>query len=294
MKIWDRKNKEYIDEKETMQKGSEFLYNTVLGRIFLKTIFVSGWFSNIISIYQKSSLSKSKIVKFIKDYNIEMDKYNPVKTYNSFRDFFVRKREVLKYISDESMNNENLIAIADSKLSVYQIDENCYLKIKNSIYSVEELIQDKELSEKYKNGLCLVFRLSLHDYHRYQFLDNGEYLDKKEIRGELHTVRSISEKHKVFSRNTRIINILNTENFGEVIQVEVGAMMVGKIENHDVSNFSKLQEKGFFDFGGSTIVLLFGENKIEVDKDILDKNTNEGIEVKVEIGMKIGKSKRLN
>ena len=50
---------------------------------------------------------------------------------------------------------------------------------------------------------------------------------------------------------------METENFGTVTQIEVGAMLVGKIKNHhSEGEFLKGEEKGMFLYGGSTIVLL--------------------------------------
>lgn len=290
MKIWDRKNNTYIFEEETAQKGAEFLYNTLLGRIFLKLIFVSRWFSKCQAIYQSSSLSKRKIKPFIQKYNINMKMYDSVENYNSFRDFFTRKRNVKKYVNIEAFEKNNLVAIADSKLQVIHLNEQSILKIKNSMYDLNDLVQDEELSKKYKNGICLIYRLSLHDYHRYHFVDDGRLKSSKYIKGKLHTVRPISEKYNVYSKNSRNVSVLQTENLGEVIQIEVGAMLVGKIVNHECDSFSKLQEKGFFDFGGSTIVQIFSKDSVEIDDDIIEKS-KANTEVKVEIGMKIGKIK---
>ncbi|MBQ8300253.1 MAG: phosphatidylserine decarboxylase [Clostridia bacterium] len=287
MKIWERKNNTYVVEEETAQKGAEFLYNTVVGRVFLKFIFASRWFSNSLAIYQRSKMSKRKIKSFIQKYNINMEMYDEPESYKSFRDFFIRKRNVENDIAKECMKKEKLLAIADSKLQVVFLDEKSVLKIKKSTYDLKDLLQDDKLSKKYKNGVCLIYRLSLHDYHRYHFLDNGELISSKYIKGKLHTVRPISEKYNVYSKNSRVVSVLQTENFGEVIQIEVGAMLVGKMVNHECKTFSKMQEKGFFDFGGSTIVQIFEKNSIKIDADILQKN-KEDTEVKVEIGMKIG------
>ena len=80
---------------------------------------------------------------------------------------------------------------------------------------------------------------------------------------------------------------MNTNNFGKVIQIEIGAMLVGKIVNNYNKEFKKLEEKGFFDYGGSTIVQLFKKNVIKIDEEIIENSKND-IETRVEIGMKIG------
>ncbi len=198
--FWDRKENIYINEEETAQKGAEFLYNTLLGRILLRLIFASRWFSKSQALYQSSKLSKRKIKPFIQKYNINMNLYDNIERYNSFRDFFLRKRNIKNEIDEGNLNKKNLLAIADSKLQVIFLDEQSILKIKNSTYDLNDLLQDDKLSEKYRDGTCLIYRLSLHDYHRYHFLDNGKLIYTKYIKGKLHTVRSISGKYNVYSK----------------------------------------------------------------------------------------------
>lgn len=281
MKIWDRKRNIFYEEKEYGKKKLDFLYNTFLGRILLKLIFSRVWFSKLQAIYQNSKISKRKILPFILKYNVDMSVYEN-QSYNSFSDFFKRKR----IIKNKTFENE-LIAIADSKLQAFSIQDNLELKIKQSIYSLNELIQDEQIVKKYKDGTCLIYRLSMDDYHRFMFLDDGDIINTKKIKGVLHTIRPISKRYNVFCQNSRQVTFLNTKNFGRVIQIEIGAMLVGKIVNYKKINFKRLEEKGYFDFGGSTIVQLFEKEKIKIDGDILAKS-KENIETKVEIGMKIG------
>ena len=129
------------------------------------------------------------------------------------------------------------------------------------------------------------------DYHRYCYIDNGTKTDNTFIAGELHTVNPIAlERYNIYKRNCREYTVLHTENFGDVVQIEVGAMMVGRIvNNHGEASFVRGEEKGRFEFGGSTIVMLFGRDSISVDHDILC-NSAEGIETVVKLGEKIGKA----
>ena len=117
-----------------------------------------------------------------------------------------------------------------------------------------------------------MYRLSVDDYHRYCHIDDGELVYDKVIKGKLHTVRPISSRYKVFKENQREYMILNTENLGEMIYMEVGAMQIGKINNHDLSEFKKGQEKGYFSYGASTIVIIVQNNKVKIDDDILKMN----------------------
>lgn len=281
--IYNRKTKEYIEEKESLLL--KILYGNIVGRIILKP-FTYKWFTNLGKCYMNSKLSRFKINKFINKNSINMDDYEEQK-YNNFDDFFTRKiRSNVRYMSDD---NNDLISPCDSKLSVYKINNDTILNIKNSFYTISELLDDEKLSNKYKDGYCLVFRLCVDDYHHYHYVDNGKVISRKLIKGKFHTVRPIAQKHiNVFSENTREWSLLKTENFGDVVQIEVGALMVGKICNLEKEKFKRGEEKGFFRFGGSTIVLLFENDKIRIDSDIL-KQSELGNEVIVKLYETIGR-----
>lgn len=281
--IYDRKKKKCIEEKESLVL--KILYGNMVGRIVLKP-FTYKWFTNLGECYMNSKFSKHKIKKFIKKNNINMDEYEE-KKYSSFDDFFTRK--IKSNVRNISMTNNDLISPCDSKLSVYKINHKTTLNIKNSYYTISELLCDNELSKKYEDGYCLIFRLCVDDYHHYHFIDNGKIGKKKLIKGKFHTVRPIAQKHvKVFSENTREWNLLKTDNFGDVIQIEVGALMVGKICNIEKNSFKRGEEKGYFRFGGSTIVLLFEKDKIIIDSDIVEQS-NLGNEVIVKLYEPIGR-----
>lgn len=281
--IYNRNTKKLIEEKEFKENLLHFLYKTTIGRILLKLFIARPWFSNLKAIYQKSSKSKKDILPFIKEYNIDISNYN-INSFKCFNDFFTRKRH---YITSTKSNE--LMAIADSKLSIYKIDENLRLPIKNSIYELNDIINDEKIANLYKKGYALVFRLAINDYHRYVFFDDGELISSKFIKGELHTIRPISSKYNVYARNSRVVNVINSKNFGLITQVEIGALLVGKIQNYNIKTFCRLEEKGYFEYGGSTIVMFFPPN-INIDEDILIQS-QLGYETQVFIGEKIGQRK---
>ena len=172
---------------------------------------------------------------------------------------------------------------------VYDITENATLHIKHSTYNLEQLLYDKGLAKQFINGKALVFRLDVSDYHRYLYFDEGKVIKTKKIDGILNTVKPIAFQNcKVFIENAREYQVLNTQNYGKVVYMEVGALNVGKVNNYKVSVFKRGMEKGYFSFGGSTIVLLFQEGMASIDKDILD-NSNLGRETIVKYGESIGK-----
>lgn len=289
--IFDRKTKIIYEEKIFGKKELNFLYKNKFGRYILKNLVIKKTFSKLSSFYYNSFLSRRKILSFINEYNIDLNTYIR-KNYKSFNDFFIRKMK-REYLIDKSLKNQ-LISPCDGKLTIYKINEKSKILVKNNSYTMEDICNDKYLAKDYKDGLALVFRLTVDDYHRYCYFDNGLSLKNKKIEGVLHTVGDISSKDfKIYELNSREYELLKTEHFGEVIYMEVGALLVGKINNNKISQFERAEEKGYFSFGGSTIVLFFKKDCINIDKDILE-NSYKGIETKVNILEKIGEKYKCN
>ncbi len=284
MKYCDRKTNKIIEQDN---KTIKFLYNTVIGRIILKPL-VMPIVSKINGKILNTRISTLAIPRFIKKNKINMTEYES-KKYKSFNDFFTRK--IKPENRPLSNNKELLTSIADSKLTVYDINNELLINVKNSIYSLEELLKEP-LSKKYEGGKVLVFRLGVDDYHHYNFPDDGQLIRTKAIKGKLHTVNPIAyDTVKVWKENQRVVSFLKTENLKEVIQIEVGALNVGTIHNYNQPKFKKGEEKGFFSFGGSTIILILKKNIIEIDKDI-EENSKKQIETRVLLNEIIGKIRK--
>ena len=266
----------------------QFLYTNKLGLFLLKSIVIKPWFSKFLCRKYYTKASVRKIPEFARKHDINIAdmtldlKVHPNGEFSSFNDFFSRRE-----LRDIQVENGVFPAISDSHLSLFTIRNNMELTIKGSKYRLEELVGDR-VDKSYEEGLCLVFRLSINDYHRYIFFDNGSLNNRKSIQGELHTVRDIAQKEKVFAKNKRVVNYLDTDNFSQAIQIEIGALLVGDIINHNINEFRQMQEKGYFSYCGSTIVVLLQKDKLNLDskyKEILDSDR----EIYVRMGERIGR-----
>lgn len=267
--------------------GVRFLYFNPFGRILLR-FFSSRFLSRIAGKFLDSSLSKPLIKRFIKKHHIDMSEYLP-ETYGSFNAFFTRR--INPDLRPFDVAPEAVCSPCDGAATVFSVTEEGTFCVKGFHYSAKKLLGDETLARKFYGGLALVLRLTVSDYHRYFYLDGGSAEKSKFIKGRLHTVRPAAlEKKKVFTENCREVTLLNTENFGCVAQVEVGAMFVGRIKNENKPGFSRGEEKGRFEYGGSTIVLLFEPDKVVLDREFFE-NTALKAETKVKCGEKIGSKK---
>ena len=281
----DRNSDENIINESS--KALNFLYGNFIGRLLLRLVITKP-ISNLSAIYMNSKFSKHKIKRFVNKNDINMFEYDDRK-YKSYNDFFTRK--VLSDKRPINTTKDVLISPCDSKVCAYVIEKDLTLRIKGSYYSIDTLV-DKDIVNEYIGGYALVFRLSTDNYHRYCYIDSGSKGKNYKIKGVYHTVQPISLKHYNFYKtNNREWTVLKTNNFGKVIQVEVGALCVGRIHNnHETYIYKKGEEKGYFEFGGSTIVLLLKKGTIKLDEDI-ERNSLEEIETNVKYGERIGKAK---
>lgn len=281
MKIYDRVTKTYEEIEQYGAGKLEFLYNNPFGRLFLR-LAVSSFVSGIYGKRNSSKRSAKKIPGFIKEQNIDMNDFED-REYVSFNDFFTRKIRPGKRPVD--MDDKALISPADSKLLVYKIDNDTKLFVKGRDYTAGEILGDEKEADAFKNGYALVFRLCVNDYHRYCYTDSGSVIKSRKIKGKLHTVSPVSKDHKIYKENSREVYILKTDNFGTVAYVAVGAMLVGKMVDGGAKVFEKGQEKGYFEPGGSTVIIFV--NNVSIDEDIMEQSIN-GIETKVRYGEGIG------
>lgn len=276
---------EMIVTNENQNKLLRVLYETTGGRMFLG-ILTAPLLSKIAGAFMDSFLSKPLIKPFIRRSGIDMSQFEE-RDFRSYNDFFTRKVKPEKRPLD--LEPKHLISPCDSKLTVYHIDRRSIFRIKGSHYRISDILHNKFMSDRFSGGLCLIFRLEVDDYHRYCYIDDGLKTENTFIKGELHTVNPVAlGRYNVYKRNSREYTLIHTDNFGDVVQVEVGAMMVGRICNHHgAASVKRGQEKGKFEFGGSTIVMLLEKGAAEIDHDIM-KNSSEGIETVVKYGEKIG------
>lgn len=276
----------FINLKRNRETATlRFFYRTKPGRILLRPMR-SRPISKLCGAYLNSRFSKPMIKRFVRKNNINLSEYLNT-DFKCFNDCFTR--EIDPKYRPFAMDPTALVSPCDGLLSAYRINEGSVFPIKQSNFSVDSLLDSHEDAIEYHDGICLVFRLCVNNYHRYCYFDNGVKGENYNIKGKLNTVRPIAlERYPVFVQNTREYTVMETENFGKVIQVEVGAVLVGKICNHHgASSFKRGEEKGLFQYGGSTVILLFKNGNANLPQSFFDL-TDQGKEIPVRMGQIIG------
>ncbi len=282
----------HLEEEKVFEKWfMDLFYGTRLGRLFARAILSTKTFSRIYGWLQNRPGSTWKILDFVNKYQIDINEIEkPLSYFKSFNEFFIRRLK--PGARPIEMAPDVLISPADGRLQVYKTEMERVLPVKGQGFGLEELLGGSRAVEPWVNGLCVKVRLAPFDYHRFCYVDYGHHGPAVHVGGRFHSVSPLALRQglRIFQGNDREYMVLKTNNFGQVLHLDIGAMAVGRIHQHfrDGTRFSKGQEKGYFEFGGSTIILLFQPGMVKMDADIIHYS-DQDIECLVKYGSRIGK-----
>ncbi|WP_413230633.1 phosphatidylserine decarboxylase [Halobacteriovorax sp. RT-2-2] len=283
-------------EKVYGDTAINFLYGNPLGKLISGAI-TSSIVSCMYGEIQNMNFTKNKVPKFVKDYQINMDDFLPTEgrskddPYGSFNEFFIRRfKEGKRPFLDEA---DSMSSFAEARYFGYEsINNQVKIPVKGKFLNSTELLQNSKWESVFEDGPLLLARLCPVDYHRFHYPLDGEVIDYYKIGGGYHSVNPLAlrKKNDIFSTNIREVTVMQTKEFGKIAYVEVGATMVGRIvQSSDLTTFKRGDEKGYFLFGGSTVIVIGEKGKWSPTSDILN-NTKNGIETYIHLADKVAQT----
>lgn len=290
IQYFDREKKTLEQEKVYGAGYIEWLYRPTWGKRVVQFFFIHRFVSWLYGLWQDSHLSRRKIEPFVKLFQIPMADY--VQTdYASFNDFFIREFRPLK--RPFCISPQAFPAFCEGRYVVFDhVVESQMFPVKGGFLSAAQLMGSYEKAKPFIGGGCIIARLCPVDYHRFHFPDAGFCDDSYRIPGVFHSVNPIALRQhpSIFVSNERHVSILTCKHFGQLAYIEVGALMVGKIIQTHLTNrsFGKGEQKGYFHFGGSTVIVLSEPGKLSFDPDLLHQ-TAKGRETLVKLGDQIAR-----
>lgn len=290
IKYWDRYKKKVLADQIYADWFVRWCYETKKGRFFLNLFFKRKSFNLLYGLYKNSKFSLKQIKTDIQEYKVDMEQFidTPFKSYS---DFFLRqfKPEARSFPRDKNIMG----SFAEGRILAFKsIKKDHLYPVKGKHLSSRVLLEDEALAKTFEDGPIIIARLCPIDYHHFHFPDNGKVLKRYRVGGVYHSVNLIALKNRgdVFENNEREITILETESFGKIAYIEVGAMCVGKIVQKDKNqvSFKKGERKGHFEFGASTVIILGEKDSWSPSQDILE-NSEKNIESFIKLGDEVAK-----
>ena len=292
IEYYDRRTGQLCRETVMGDAAIRWAYQTLSGRVFSPALFGASLLSRMLGWYFDSSLSRKKIARTISDLGIDESEFaRSPDAFCSFNDFFTRRlKDGARPFSADA---DCLLSPADGRVLVYDdLSGDTGVQVKGVEDTLDRLF-DRAMGD-FNDGKVAVVRLCPADYHRFHFPCDGTVIEQVAIKGKFHSVNPIAlaSRKRIFCLNKRSYTLMDTERFGRIAYMEVGAFGVAGIhQTFSGTQIRRMQEKGYFDFGGSTIVLVFAKDTIEFESD-LRKNSLEGVETLVKVGQTIARAVR--
>ena len=284
-------------EEEAVYGGFwvKLMYGTWIGRV-LSSAAAAPPVSRFYGWLQDRPASSRKVAPFVERFGIQMEDFLPEEgrsgesPYSTFNQFFTRR---VTATARPFAEGASFPAPCDARYFAYDVlDDTVTIPVKGSYFKASALLRDEQWQAHFEDGPGFIARLCPVDYHRFHFPDAGEVLASWKIPGALHSVNpwALAFRQDIFMINEREVTIMETERFGKLAFIEVGATCVGKIvQTYEGKQFARGDEKGMFLFGGSTVIVLGEKGRWHIDPQILD-NTAQGIETYLKMGRALGRA----
>ena len=291
IRYFHRMNNRIETERVYGEGAVRWLYGARSGRLVAAAVAAGSLVSTVYGMVQNSPWSRRKIAPFVERFGIDLDEFLPGeggtarRPYRSFNDFFIRKfKPGCRHFASAP---GDLPAFCEGRYHGYdRVREGDSVPVKGRYLRAGGLLAREEWGERFVDGPLLLARLCPTDYHRFHFPAEGRIIDHYRIDGLYHSVNPLALKKKgeIFCLNKREVSILETEDFGKLAYVEIGALCVGAIvQTFTGTEFVRGQEKGYFLFGGSTVIVMGTAGAWRPSEDILE-NTGRGLETYVRLG----------
>ena len=290
----DRRTGELREEVVLGEGFVRWVYESALGGVLRRSMLTRLMPSKLYGMWKSSSLSKRAIPGVVKELSIDLGEcVVPDSGFTSFNDFFTRRLRpgARPVVADP----RRLVSPADGRTFAYvDVQGDTLLPAKGHKISLRELLDDDAEAARFAGGTVLIVRLCPADYHRFHFPCAGVASAARTVAGPLESVNPIAltRGHAILDQNKRDVAYIDSPVFGRVAYLEIGAMFVGSIvQTYRAGPVTAGEEKGCFEFGGSTVILVLEPGRVKIDADLVD-STRRGVEVLLRMGEGIGSAEQ--
>jgi len=268
-------------------------YSNPLGRLCLHLLVKRALFSRWYGWRMDRPASRNKILPFIQRYGLNPNEFAQAPDrFANFNEFFYRKlRPETRPVDPDE---QTAVFPADGRhLGFQDLSVLQGIFVKGEVFELSELLAEAELAERFREGVLVCSRLCPTDYHRFHFPVAGLADRPRVIPGPLYSVSPIALRRDIgiLARNKRAMCRIESPRFGLVLMLEIGATNVGSFRYTFTPGQAVLKgaEKGYFAFGGSSIITLFEKGRIRLAADLVEQSA-QGMELYAHVGDALGRA----
>lgn len=226
--------------------------------------------------YLDTPASIAHIDQFTSDPDFHIDDfYQGPSGWLTFNQFFARQVRPGKRPIDGMSDGVTIVAPADSTMqSIEPITDEATIVVKDVTYTIDELLAGSAFADAFAGGTFVHAYLSVADYHRFHTPFAGKVLEAKIIPGFTFIDFVKAEDGSLDAvdgtgyqwRQERGLVILETEDLGLVAVLPIGMGQVSGVvvTAQEGAELFKGQEFGYFQFGGSDVIVLFQKDMAEI------------------------------
>ncbi len=266
-------------------------YCNPFGRLALEAFVKRPFFSRWYGWRMDRSVSRGKILPFIRDFGLDVNEFaDPPESFRTFNEFFYRRLKPGARPVDA--DPVAVVFPADGRhLGFPDASKIDGVFVKGQRFDLARLLGNAELAARYARGTLVLSRLCPVDYHRFHFPLAGRPSETTLLNGPLYSVNPIALRRNLsyLWENRRTLTTLETEKFGPVLLLEVGATNVGSIVQtyRPRTPVAKGDEKGYFRFGGSSTLSLFEPGRVRLSEDLVEQSRTQR-ELYARVGDRLG------
>ncbi|MDF1656854.1 MAG: phosphatidylserine decarboxylase [Verrucomicrobiales bacterium] len=268
------------------EKPLRWAYETRLGKIALEGVIKHRWFSGLYGKWADCACSRKEIATFVDRFGLDRKEFlAPLESLETFNKFFHRE---LKPSARPLAPGGNAVSFpADGRhLFIPDLSQSQPIWAKGQQFDLAALLHDETLAARFAKGSALISRLCPTDYHRFHFPLDGTPGSPRLINGPLYSVNPIalSKSLSYLWENKRRVTVVRDSPVDEYLFLEIGATNVGSIVDTSEAEIAiqRGDEKGYFRFGGSMVMMIFPEGSIDPAPDLATQS-RVGIELYVRV-----------
>jgi len=272
-------------EREIVPKvvSIHYVVNHAPGDVLNEDEEFSNWMGHLATAWGEfldSPASAAGIESFASLPNYNVDDYFPGPSgWQTFNQFFAREIRPGKRPIGSPRDDAVIVSPADAVfMGAWPIDEASTITVKGATWRIADLLAGSPYAEEFRNGIYAHSFLYVDDYHRFHLPVEGVIREVRNVHGRVYldvarqpdgTLRGVNGDTYQFNQERGIV-VVESPVVGLVAVVPVGMSLISSVTlTPEVgAHLRKGDEFGYFQFGGSDIVMVFQDRNVVLEAEV--------------------------